>query len=630
MIIYQNTKNGFIEDICNGILVDRIDAAMEQRFGRNTPKSEKNAWTNSLSYMGNILSTSSIPDNAGVAIEYNIPYTAKRVDLIVSGFDRNGRNSAVIIELKQWESAKTVPEKDAMVRTFINGGERETTHPSYQAWSYAMAISDFNADVQDRDVLLQPCACLHNYAMSDPEPLLDSIYSTYVEEAPVFSKYDGNKLKKFLESIICKGDDLETVFLIDQGKLRPSKSIQDALASMMKGNREFIMIDTQKVVYEEILDSVRKVLKGGKKKTIIVKGGPGTGKTVLAINLLSKIVSNGSAAPYVTKNSAPRNIYNCKLKGSMKKNRIDSLFMSSGKFITAPENSFDVLLTDEAHRLNEKSGMFSSLGENQMKEIINASRLSVFFIDEDQRVTIKDAGTIEEICRFAKELGSEVVEMELDSQFRCSGSDGYLEWLDHTLQIRETAMLDLPESFDYDFRVFDDPCLLRKEIEEKNAINNKSRIVAGYCWDWLKDGKNNSDVHDITIPEFGFEMSWNLGSTSTWAIDPESVKEAGCIHTCQGLEFDYVGVIIGPDMRYESGNIVTDASRRAKTDQSLKGLKSKYDKKDQAIVAARIIKNTYKVLMTRGMKGCYVYCTDKALSEYFRKRLSVSDIGKGL
>ena len=125
-------------------------------------------------------------------------------------------------------------------------------------------------------------------------------------------------------------------------------------------------------------------------------------------------------------------------------------------------------------------------------------------------------------------------------------------------------------------------------------------------------------------------MSWNLGSTSTWAIDPESVKEAGCIHTCQGLEFDYVGVIIGPDMRYESGNIVTDASRRAKTDQSLKGLKSKYDKKDQAIVAARIIKNTYKVLMTRGMKGCYVYCTDKALSEYFRKRLSVSDIGKGL
>ena len=163
-----------------------------------------------------------------------------------------------------------------------------------------------------------------------------------------------------------------------------------------------------------------------------------------------------------------------------------------------------------------------------------------------------------------------------------------------------------------------------------DQINNKSRIVAGYCWDWLKDGKNNSDVHDITIPEFGFEMSWNLGSTSTWAIDPESVKEAGCIHTCQGLEFDYVGVIIGPDMRYESGNIVTDASRRAKTDQSLKGLKSKYDKKDQAIVAARIIKNTYKVLMTRGMKGCYVYCTDKALSEYFRKRLSVSDIGKGL
>ena len=504
MIIYSRTKGEFLDDILNGELENKIGSAVEERFGRHTPASEMRAWTNSLGYMGTILSTSSVPENAGVAIEYNIPYTSKRVDLIVSGYDVQGKNSAVIVELKQWEKAETVSGKDGVVRTFINGGDHETTHPSYQAWSYAMAISDFNADVQDHDVVLQPCACLHNYLERIPDPLLDPIYDQYTSKAPVFEKSDGRKLREFLESIIRKGDDMETIFLIDSGKLRPSKSLQDVLSSMMAGNREFVMMDTQKIVFEEIMDSVRKVAKSGRKKTVIVQGGPGTGKTVLAVNLLAAIIGNGSSAAYVTRNAAPRHVYNRRLKGSMKKSRIDALFCGSGSFTTAPENAFDVLIVDEAHRLNEKSGLYGNLGENQIKEIIHSSRLSVFFIDEDQRVTINDIGTIDEIRRFAKGCGSEVSMMELDSQFRCSGSDGYLEWVDNTLQVRETASFEFQESFDYDFRVFDDPNEMRTAIESKNRDSNKSRIVAGYCWNWIKEGKNDSDVHDITIPEFGF------------------------------------------------------------------------------------------------------------------------------
>ena len=269
---------------------------------------------------------------------------------------------------------------------------------------------------------------------------------------------------------------------------------------------------------------------------------------------------------------------------------------------------------------------YNNLGENQIKEIIHSSRLSVFFIDEDQRVTINDIGTIDEIRRFAKEENSEVHVMELDSQFRCSGSDGYLEWIDDVLQVRETASFEFQDSFDNDFRVFDDPNEMRAAIESRNKDSNKSRIVAGYCWNWIKEGKNDTDVHDITIPEFGFEMSWNLGNSETWAIDPDSIKEAGCIHTCQGLEFDYVGVIIGPDMGYnpETGEIITDASKRARTDKSLFGLKKRYSKEEQIIVADRIIKNTYRVLMTRGMKGCYVYCTDSNLADHLRKRMTAN------
>lgn len=622
MIIYSRTKGEFIGDILHGELEDRIGSAIEERFGRRTPQSEVRAWTNSLGYMGTILSSSSLPDDVGIAVEYNIPYTSKRVDLIISGYDGQDRNSAVIVELKQWERAEMVPGKDGVVRTFINGGDHETTHPSYQAWSYAMAISDFNADIQDHDVVLQPCACLHNYLERTPDPLLDPIYDRYTSDAPVFRKRDGDRLRMFLEDIIRRGDNLETIFMIDRGRLRPSRSLQDVLASMMDGNREFVMIDTQKIVFEEILDSARNTLRGGRKRTIIVKGGPGTGKTVLAVNILATLIGDGSSAAYVTKNAAPRNIYNCRLKGNMRKSRIDALFMGSGKFTTAPENAFDVLLVDEAHRLNERSGLYRNMGENQVKEIIRSSRLSVFFIDEDQRVTLDDIGTVDVIRGFTMEQGADIKELELDSQFRCSGSDGYLEWVDDLLQVRETAAFGYDESFDYDIRVFDDPNEMRAEIERRNKVDNRSRIVAGYCWNWISDGKNDSKVHDITIPEHGFGMSWNLGNSTTWAIDPDSVNEAGCIHTCQGLEFDYVGVIIGPDMGYDpsTNTIITDASKRAKTDKSLNGLR-KHSKEEQILIADRIIKNTYRVLMTRGMKGCFVYCTDRALSDHIRERI---------
>jgi DUF2075 family protein len=148
-------------------------------------------------------------------------------------------------------------------------------------------------------------------------------------------------------------------------------------------------------------------------------------------------------------------------------------------------------------------------------------------------------------------------------------------------------------------------------------------MVAGYCWNWIKEGKVKSDVHDVVIPEYNFGMSWNLASSNTWAIDKESVNEIGCIHTCQGLEFDYVGVIIGDDLRYENDHIVTDYSKRAKTDQSLRGIK-KFAKKNPEEAQRRadeIIKNTYRTLLTRGQKGCFIYCTDPNLSAYLKKRL---------
>ena len=287
------------------------------------------------------------------------------------------------------------------------------------------------------------------------------------------------------------------------------------------------------------------------------------------------------------------------------------------------ENELDCLLVDEAHRLNEKSGMFNHLGENQIKEIIAASKCSVFFIDEDQKVTLKDIGDKDEIRFWAKRLGAEVLEIELESQFRCNGSDGYLAWLDNTLQIRKTANETL-EGIDYDFRIFDDPKEMHDLIIEKNKEKNKARMLAGYCWKWIS--AKNPGLKDIVIGDY--EATWNLASQGqSWIIHPESVTEVGCIHTSQGLEVDYVGVIIGPDLVIRDGKVVTDVSRRASTDKSVHGWKKmmKESPDDTAARLDEIIKNTYRTLMTRGQKGCYVYCTDPETSQYLNGTRGVTD-----
>ena len=619
MIVYDGIKSEFLNSVMNGTIAEEVRQRIFEKMGRTTPKSEFDSWKNSLSRMYMVLADTSIPDHAGIAIEYNVPQTSKRVDFIVSGYDADNQSNAVIIELKQWDELKKVDGKDALVETYTGGGLREVVHPCYQVWSYATLIRDYNKTVQDQNIVLSPCAYLHNYALKENDPILDEQYKEYIEEAPVFCERDALKLREFIHRFIQKGDDKKILYEIDHGKIRPSKSLQNAISNMLKGNREFIMIDDQKVVYENILQLACKSKADMNKRTIIVEGGPGTGKSVVAINLLAELTKRGQFAQYASKNSAPRQVYSQKLKGNFKKSRVDIMFRSTGSYTEIENNYVDTILVDEAHRMNEKSGMFQNMGENQIKEVIHSSKCSVFFIDESQRVTMSDIGSVDEIKKWAKAESSEVTQLKLLSQFRCNGSDGYLAWVDNTLEIQPTANYNL-EDIDYDIRVLDSPLEVRELIIEKNKINHRSRMLAGYCWDWIRDGKNNSKVHDIKIGDF--EMSWNLGN-SIFALDETSIDEIGCIHTSQGLEFDYVGLIIGDDMRYENHHIVTDFSKRAKTDQSMKGIK-KLDKQDHCKAeekADEIIKNTYRTLMTRGMKGCYIYCTDQNLRNYLKQKI---------
>lgn len=623
MIIYEATKTEFISDITNELLIERLYRSYQEKIGR-TSKSEITSWENSLQRMCNVMQDKEIPQDTSVAIEFKIPNTSKRVDFLVAGNNGN-QDNVVIVELKQWSEVEKIDSKDAVVSTYLGRGVRSVTHPSYQAWSYAALIRDFNENVQEQQIELYPCAYLHNYRKIDNDSLTDVHYEEHLSKAPVFTKGEIQNLRNFIKQYVRKGDQNRLIYQIEHGRIRPSKSLQDSLSSMLKGNEEFIMIDEQKVFYEDAYQIAIEGVRKTKKQVMAIEGGPGTGKSVMAVNLLVNLINQGLMTLYVSKNSAPREVYSSKLKGTLRKTEIDNLFKGSGSFTKSELNEFDVIVVDEAYRLNEKSGFYGNQGENQVKELIKASKFTIFFIDEKQRVTLKDIGSMDLIKRYAEEFDAELITGKLTSQFRCDGSDAYIAWLEDVLQIRETANTH-DYGVDYDLRVFDDPHAMLREIEKLNKTNNKSRMLAGYCWEWPTKDRKNTNYKDITIPEHNFEISWNL-SDSIWAIDQASVSEAGCIHTAQGLEFDYVGVIIGPDLFYRNGVVQTDNSKRAKSDQSLKGIKkmAKEDPEKAQSVADEIIRNTYRTLMTRGQKGCFIFCTDTELNRYFQSRLNKTE-----
>ncbi len=618
MIVYSADKRQFLSDIDEREIDDVIHRRFKAITGRGVATNELRSWRESLARMASVLRDDGIAQDVGVAIEFHIPQSSKRIDVTLTGHDDRDTKNAVIVELKQWETA-TATSKDAVVSTFVGGGNRETVHPSYQAWSYATLLEGFNEAVYRGGISLRPCAYLHNYVRDGQ---IDSpFYRSYLERAPLFLKGEEEKarLREFIRQHVKNGDRSGILREIENGKIRPSKALADSLAALMKGNPEFVLIDEQKTVYEAAVAAAR-AASSANPKVVLVEGGPGTGKSVLAVNLLVKLISEGLVCKYVSRNAAPRAVFQAKLTGSLTKSKYESLFSGSGSFRDIPVDSYDVLIVDEAHRLNEKSGFYGNEGENQIKEIIASAKCCVFFLDEDQRVTLKDIGSATAIREFASSRGASVEQHVLASQFRCSGSDGYLAWLDHTLDIRETANTTLNTS-EYDFRVYDSPSELHREIEERNS-GNKARVVAGYCWPWLS--KKNPSAFDISIGA-DYRRRWNLDKDgSLWIIAEDSINEVGCIHTCQGLELDYVGVIIGPDLIVRDGRVATVPTARASQDKSLHGLKSfaKVDPDRAASEADLIIKNTYRTLMTRGMKGCFVYCTDEETRDYFRRGIA--------
>lgn len=624
MLVYHNSKGQFDSDVILSVIADKIKKELKDKGINDENEREFRSWENSMNFMRNVLDDKDIPLDSDISIEYQIPQTSKRVDFIISGSDSNNKDNVVIVELKQWEKAEKINDLQThSVKTYVAEALRDEPHPSYQAYSYALQIKNYSQVVEDFDISLYPCAFLHNFKEKYRNVLDDDIYSIWYKEAPFFLKSDVLKLRDFIKKYINKKSiNGDLLYKIDGGRIRPAKALQDCLASMLKGNKEFMLLDDQVTIYDKCLNLMIDTEFDKEKRVVIIQGGPGTGKSVLAVNLLCDLLKRSLNVAYVTKNSAPRNCYLDLLsKDDVRKRvQVKDLFRSPFNLCKVPFNAFDCLIIDEAHRLvKQMYGDFK--GENQIKECIEASRLTIFMLDEDQRITTKDIGSVEGIISWAHILGIKDDRIyygddyKLSSQFRCDGSDGYISFIDCLLEKRKTAN----QYFDFDnfdFKVYDNPNQMREDLRIKNEINNKARMVAGYCFDW--NVKNRRGDYDIYLDD-DFKAKWNLENDKVWAVNPKSFDEVGCIHTCQGLEFDYVGVIIGDDLRFENGHVITDKNMISNDDKSsgIRTCKS-------SVLADELIKNTYKVLLTRGQKGCYIYCKDKALASHIKSLIKTS------
>ena len=505
--------------------------------------------------------------------------------------------------------------------TFVAGEHRDVLHPSVQVGQYKMYLEDAHTVFYEGDdpITLAACSYLHNYSFAKNDPIRASKFSTYISEFPLFSADDVDHLIEYLDGRLARGEGMYALDRILESTYRPSKKLLDHVGSLLDGKSEYVLLDEQLVAFNRVLAEAESGYKDKRKAAIIIVGGPGTGKSVIALNLLAELSKKGLNTHYVTGSRAFTNTLK-KIVG----NRAAQQVRFFNSYTNAAYNDIDVMICDEAHRIRETSNnRFMPKSKRskklQIDELFHAAKVGVFFVDDKQIVRPGEIGSASTIMEAATKKNYRIYDYKLEAQFRCNGSDGFINWVNNTLEIERTANVLWNLNDKFDFRILESPQALEQQIEKSLAQKATARLTAGFCWPWSEPKHDGTLVDDVVIGDF--QRPWNAKSDaghlaknippeSLWAYDPRGVHQIGCIYTAQGFEFDYVGVIFGKDLVYRHG----------------KGwIGHKTESYDTVVKRAGdefidLVKNTYRVLLTRGLKGCYVYFQDQETEEFFRSR----------
>jgi len=621
MRLYAGTSQQFIEDTFQNQIAEKLRLAFFDYFRYQPSQGEVGSWRNSLRALSQVFQYANLLDH-GVILEYQLPLSSLRLDCMICGRDGASTDNAVIVELKQWEKCLEAEEENE-VSTWVGGARRELLHPSVQVERYKSYLESTHTAFHEgqNPIVLNACTYLHNYNYYAEDVLFSPKFDGPRSRCPVFTADDVPKLKGHLAERLQKGEGIEVLKRVESSEYRPSKKLMDYVKNVIHRIPEYVLLDDQLIVYDKILSLAKQGFHDKQKTAVIVKGGPGTGKSLIAINVMATLSGEGYNTQYATGSRAFTETLRKKI-GSY--GGIQFRYFNS--YSHADRDAVDVLLADESHRLRQTSVSRYTRKEDrtglpQVEELIKASKSSVFFVDDFQIVRPGEIGSARYIREQAERLGCKVFEYELQVQFRCAGSDAFVNWVNNTLGVVRTANIIWEAKEEFDFQILDSPESLEHAVREKIEQGHTGRVTAGYCWHWSMPDLNGNLPDDVVIGDYrrpwdarpeARKLAPGIPKATLWADDPNGVNQIGCVYNAMGFEFDYVGVIFGLDLRYNFDRQSWEGHPENSHDAVVKRSKEKF---------TDLTKNTYRALFSRGMKGCYVYFMDKDTERFFRSRM---------
>jgi hypothetical protein len=598
---------------------DLLAEQMSIQTGHRPAPGELKSWQRSVPVLRADLISAGLHD-VEMLIEYQLPLTSKRADVVLAGrHPKTGDPSYLVVELKQWSSAERFEDSDHLVRVDLYG-RRGVTHPSLQVAGYRDYLADFATYLADHPHSLSGAAYLHNatdHAVSDLFAL------TPPDGIRLFTGQRRGAFVDYLREHFAPGESgAEAADLLLRSRIAPSKQLLALAAEEVQHREQFVLLDEQRDAYEHVMYAVERARRSNAKTAVVVSGGPGSGKSVIALSLMGELSRQGRTVMHATgSRSFTQTLRRVAGKRAPK---VQKLFTYFNSFMSAEPNDLDCLILDEAHRIRETSVSrytrkeLRALGRPQVHELLAAAKVPVFLLDEHQVVRPGEMGTVEEIEAHASALGLHVEHINLNDQFRCGGSELYVDWVLRLLGLSEGGPIEWEGDDGFDVAVVDSPEELEHVLAAHDSNGYTARMAAGYCWPWSDPRDDGTLVPDVQID--GWSRPWNLRGdravggappAALWASDPAGFGQVGCIYTAQGFEYDHAGVIIGPDFVWRDGRWQT--VREANRDPDFKNRTRVSDADFD-----RLVRNVYKVLLTRGMRSVTIYATDPATRDFLR------------
>jgi hypothetical protein len=609
MSAFRVSAAGLLRLATEGSLADRV-AEQVWMSGHGVSPAERRSWSRSLSILAQDLDDAGL-QNVEVLVEYQLPLTSRRVDAVLAGVHpKTGEDSFVVVELKQWSYATRYEDSDTLVDVEHAAGPR--LHPGIQVGDYCQYLADFLGLLAEHGHYVRGAAYLHNAVDRDIAELFER---PATEQSRIFTKQRRSDFLDYLHAAL--DTDKPGAAAADRfmkSTVRPSRHLLTYAARELKERSHFTLLDEQRVAYELVLHAVERARVADHKTVVVVAGGPGSGKSVIALSLLGELARQGRSALHATgSKSFTQTLRRYAGKGSA---RLRDLFKYFNSFMVADRNGIEVLICDEAHRIRETSvNRFTRAdrrqgARSQLEELFAAALVPVFLLDEHQVVKPGERGNVDLIMLEARKQNLDVEVVSLHDQFRCGGSEAYEKWVLNFLDLAGDGPTEWVGDDRFDLRVAETPEEMEAFLAAKEAAGETARMTAGYCWPWSDPRSDGTLVNDVQIGSWS--RPWNVKNDRSvgdapgspfWATDPNGFGQVGCVYTAQGFEYEWSGVIIGPDLVARDGRLVTN--RDEFRDPSFRSRKTVTDSE-----ADRLIRNTYKVLMTRGMRGTILYAAD--------------------